>query len=83
MVRFRRSHGEERQQLKWVTAAAVLFVVVFALPTDQLGTGERSCLRHPAAGVLLPAVATGIAILRYRLYDIDVVDQPRARLRRR
>ena len=49
VVRFRRSRGEERQQLKWVTAAAVLFVVLFALPTEQIGAERRPRIRHPAA----------------------------------
>jgi hypothetical protein len=72
IVRFRRSSGEERQQLKWLTyggtiAAAVLFVA---------GTVFDG---NAGAGVVIAAALAsiplwiGIAILRYRLYDIDVV----------
>jgi MFS family permease len=66
VVRFRRSHGVERQQLKWFAYAGALVVL-----------GMLSTLVLPSLGNLpwvmvaaLP-VAVGIAILRYRLYDID------------
>jgi hypothetical protein len=67
VIRFRRSHGEERQQLKWFTYAGALLplsVVGDALPAP---VGD---LVTAAPIVFLP-VATGIAILRHRLYDID------------
>ena len=72
LVRFRRARGDERQQIKWFAAAAALTLVwylVFGQSTREL----------PEAIVALASilvlqtipVATGIAILRYRLYDID------------
>jgi MFS family permease len=67
VLRFRRSRGEERQQLKWFTYAGALLplsVVGDALPTP---VGD---ILTALPIVFLP-VATGIAILRYRLYDID------------
>jgi hypothetical protein len=72
VVRFRRSRGEERQQLKWVTAAFVLFVLIFVAPTDTVfndDVGFASLL----FGLLIIAAAVAVAMLRYRLYDIDVV----------
>ncbi|MEJ7802706.1 MAG: hypothetical protein WKH68_04950 [Candidatus Limnocylindria bacterium] len=72
VVRFRRSHGEERQQLKLVTAAAVLFVVIFAFPADQL-ISEDVGFASLLLGLLIIATAVAIAMLRYRLYDFDVV----------
>jgi hypothetical protein len=70
VVRFRRSAGEERLQLKWFAAAAVLlgacFPVVFVVPS---GVAE-DLVTLLFAG--LP-VTVGIAILRYRLYDIDLI----------
>jgi hypothetical protein len=63
VLRFRRSRGEERQQLKWFTYAVAL-LPLFVLPS----TGGSFLTAVPL--VLLP-VAVGIAILRYRLYDID------------
>jgi len=81
VVRFRRSAGDERQQIKWlvpssltIAAAYGLYIVGFAIPG-----------RHPSGfwlGVaevfLLLALATipipiAIAVLKYRLYDIDLV----------
>jgi MFS family permease len=67
MIRFRRSRAEERQQLKWFTYACALLplaVVGDALPAAVGG------IVFAAVIVFLP-VATGIAILRYRLYEID------------
>jgi hypothetical protein len=67
VIRFRRSRGEERQQLKWFTYAGAL------VPLSRLGDllpEPMSTLFSAAPIVFLPAAA-GIAILRYRLYDID------------
>jgi hypothetical protein len=69
--RFRRSIGVERQQLKWFTYAAIvdvlLLIVWTVIPLDPL-VGALSALLL----ALLP-IAIAIAILRYRLYDIDGV----------
>jgi signal transduction histidine kinase len=75
VLRYRRSRGEERQQLKWFCYAAVLLVLVPIQDLLPLGQGIASHLSDVLFGltiVLLP-VATGLAILKYRLYDIDVV----------
>ena len=67
VLRFRRSRGEERQQLKWFTYAATLVplsVVGDALPAP---VGDLAT----ALPIVFLPVATGIAILRHRLYDID------------
>jgi signal transduction histidine kinase len=81
VVRYRRSRGEERQQIKWLAfvgdVALGLFVTMNAL--TLVGAGEGSFLLDAmwlsfvlvlAAGI---PVATGLAIFRYRLYDVDVV----------
>jgi hypothetical protein len=73
-VRFRRSRGDERQQLKWMLAA-VAVLVVWILIREALGTNVSSALNGILFGlavVSLP-VAAGIAMLKYRLYDVDVV----------
>jgi MFS family permease len=66
-VRFRRARGDERQQLKWVTYAAALLplMVLGDLLPDWAGN-----LFFALVVAFLP-VAAGIAILRFRLYDID------------
>jgi hypothetical protein len=73
VLRFRRSRGVERQQLKWfVFAGAITFTSWWV--SDQLGVRG---IEPPLAGLLYALViaaipvAAGIAILRYRLYDID------------
>jgi hypothetical protein len=67
VIRFRRSRGEERQQLKWFTYAAALLPL--ALVGDFLPAAVGGLFY--AAPVMFLPVAAGIAILRHRLYDID------------
>jgi hypothetical protein len=74
-VRFRRARGERRQQIKWLAlagAVAVVTVIVATIGSDELwntAVTNVACM----LGVLCVPVAAGIAILRHRLYDIDVV----------
>ena len=68
IVRFRRSGHEQRLQLKWfMYASAVAAVIVLA--ASQFG-GNDPLAAFEIAFTLIPA-AVGIAILKYRLYDID------------
>jgi hypothetical protein len=69
--RFRGSQGIERQQLKWVAYAAVIAVaVVFLLPVS---VGRKPLEIAKQLATLIVPLAAAIAILRYRLYDIDVL----------
>jgi hypothetical protein len=68
VMRFRRARGEERQQLKWFAYAGAL-VIIFLVSGPLILPGG-SALGTGLLIALLP-VAAGIAILRYRLYDID------------
>jgi len=71
VTRFRRSTGVERQQLKWFTfSGAVLLVGFVALGAIDGALGVRPPFVDPLllAG---PPICAGVAILRYRLYDID------------
>ena len=72
-VRFRRSRGEQRQQLKWVAAAAALVVAAWLVNAvlDQ-GFGINSAFVLPIALLTLPGAAA-VAVLRYRLYDLELV----------
>jgi hypothetical protein len=67
VIRFRRSRGDERQQLKWFTYAGAL--VPLAALGDLLPVAVSNLV--VAAQLAFLPVAVGIAILRYRLYDID------------
>jgi hypothetical protein len=84
VVRFRRSRGQERQQLKWLAyAAAMLGVGVLGRELvailEQLGWVRSPSTRPVGAvlaglailGVTALPVTAGIAILKYRLYEID------------
>jgi len=69
VVRFRRSQGIERQQMKWfVYAVALLLAVPLEGYVPEFVENGLSGLTL----IALPA-AIGIAVLRYRLYDIDLV----------
>jgi hypothetical protein len=82
VMRFRRASGIERQQMNWIVAAAAIVGATFPIAliaTTTVGTPGH----YPALVVMLQNVSlfslalipasAGIAILRYRLYDIDVI----------
>jgi len=70
VVRFARSTGEERLQLKWFAAAAVLVVATFiALILTSSNSAAAVILNNLAFLSLGAAIA--IAVLKYRLYEID------------
>jgi hypothetical protein len=68
VVRFAKSSGEERLQLKWCAAAALLLVVVF-VASIWLNSAVVNVLQSLAFVCLWMAIA--IAVLKYRLYEID------------
>jgi hypothetical protein len=81
-ARLRRSSGAERQQLKWFTYAAALLAADLVV-VNVLGAFLEGVI-DGEAGDLVPflvflvalsgmPVAMGVAILRYRLYDIDIL----------
>jgi signal transduction histidine kinase len=79
--RYRRSAGAERQQMKWLSFAAAIVAAVYAvvMPVsliyqDAFTPGWVLVMRSVslATFALIP-IAIGFAVLRYRLYDIDVV----------
>jgi hypothetical protein len=69
IIRFRRSKGVERQQLKWMALAASLLFL------SQLSWFVSEGLAQVLTGLSFTAlpIAVCIAILRYRLYDIDLI----------
>ena len=88
LFRYRRASGVERQQLKWVAFAAVLaalFLVgqqlfwLAGLLISYLVGGDLPTLNRSLENLLNVAITVclyagvGIAILRYRLYDIDII----------
>ena len=72
VFRYRRAGGIERQQLKWFAYAAVLLVAEISVQFFYEPPGAWDALFEifPFAGLY---AAVGVAILRYRLYDIDVI----------
>jgi signal transduction histidine kinase len=77
-IRYRRSQGEERQQLKWLLLALSLLASTFIVGVPYWTLGGEGTSLDPVENVLVAAlvsipVAIGVAILKFRLYDIDVV----------
>ncbi len=74
VVRFRRARGVERQQLKWFVYTAVVALVVLVAASvalaDLMEHGPLGSILWGAAPVAL-AAAVAVAVLRYRLYEID------------
>jgi hypothetical protein len=78
VVRFRRARGVERQQLKWFAYSGIVFCAVFAIAPVLWSLPESAApdwvwpVLFLAGSSTIP-VSVGIAILRHRLYDIDVL----------
>ena len=76
VIRLRRSTGDERQQMKWFVYAGGGSVLLYAPLTILSPTPVPEALANLmlmlGAGIALP-VACGVAIFKYRLYEIDVV----------
>jgi hypothetical protein len=86
VLRYRRSSGEEREQIKWIafTASVVVLVYLIALTASFIVPSETwfapgsplwlDLLEYGAllTFILVP-IAIGFAVLKHRLYDIDVV----------
>jgi hypothetical protein len=72
VVRFRRARGTERQQLRWLALGAALAAVALLVAVAG-GAMAKDGLVLAALGtcVALLPLATGAAVLRYRLYDLD------------
>jgi signal transduction histidine kinase len=81
IVRFRRADGPARQQIKWFAYATALLIATIVLPAllDPSGIADPAKGDTFWSGVAVAvgfpflALAVGVAILRHRLYDIDVI----------
>ncbi|HEX7248264.1 MAG TPA: histidine kinase [Actinomycetota bacterium] len=70
VFRFRRASGDEREQLKWFAYAAGFLVAAIIANSPLFDVGGNLL---PLIALAVVPVAIGIAMLKYRLYDIDVV----------
>jgi signal transduction histidine kinase len=79
VARFRRSSGVERQQLKWFLAAVGIQAVLWMASFAASALTRQGPYLNPYFNVLIPLsllvmpIAIGVAILRHRLYDVDIV----------
>ncbi len=70
-LRYRRSRGTERQQLKWLAVEAI--VISIAVIVGTFAQNNKWASVFLISAIALAPVMIGIAVLRYRLYDIDVL----------
>jgi hypothetical protein len=75
IIRFRRAAGIERQQLKWVAYGGAIATAGLVLGSFGYVVPEIGALGNAVSSVavLLIPITAALAILRYRLYDVDVV----------
>lgn len=75
IVRFRKATSEERQQIKWVVYAGVLALLMFPVGLIRSSSDVMSLAQDvlAAAGALALPLGFGVALMKYRLWDIDVV----------
>lgn len=75
VMRFRRSTGVERQQLKWFVYAAAVLPLAFTIAGlfEEGLIGAVAWVTLLLVAILGLPIVIGIAIMRYRLYDIDLV----------
>jgi signal transduction histidine kinase len=71
-VRFRRADGDEREQLRWLMSAAVILVVAVVAAGLGGASSDTEAVIVGGAMALVP-VAIAIAVMRYRLYELDLV----------
>ncbi len=86
VLRFRRAVGQERQQMKWFVYAVVIVILLvstdsfiqaspfgsaYQASTDPLHQARDAVLTSLA--IIAFPVAVGLAIVRHRLYDIDII----------
>jgi hypothetical protein len=76
-ARYRGGRPEERQQLKWLVYSATLVLagVLVSLPIESSGSANADNVSNAITSVTVATlpIAMGIAILKHRLYDIDLV----------
>jgi hypothetical protein len=74
VLRFLRARGEERQQIEWFAYAVVVLTLLVLISVISGDYGPSSLWAAVFAfGILGVPVAAGVAILRYRLYEIDII----------
>ncbi len=73
IVRLRRSRGVERQQLKWIASASAVFALAVVATIAGMAAGQEWLAVLMILSFPLIPLSAGVAVLRHRLYDVDLV----------
>jgi hypothetical protein len=73
IIRFLRSRGDARTQMKWLVYTAVMSISIMLLLSLVLGEDSLFLGIFSSAIPIYLTIAIGIAILRHRLFDIDII----------
>lgn len=73
VIRFRRAEGAERRQIAWLMYAGAILLATLAFAATASGETNDGSFYVAMLGLLGVPVAIGIAMLRHRLYDIEVL----------
>ncbi len=73
VLRFRRARGDERQQLKWFAYGTTLSILMLIIIAFSVFSNVNISGTFFYLSVVCIPISAGIAMLRYRLYDIDVL----------
>ena len=73
LIRFRRAGGVEREQIKWLFFAAAIFALSYVPTFIQNDFSDPENIWNIFWFIGMMAIPIAIAILRYRLYDIDII----------
>lgn len=71
-LRYRRAYADERQQIKWLAAAGAVFALSLGMAIPEQGAAKWTQFLIISAILLIP-ISIGVAVLRYRLYEIDAI----------
>ncbi|MDH3247618.1 MAG: histidine kinase [Acidimicrobiia bacterium] len=75
IVRMRHGDSKERRQVGWIAASVIanITILIGNVAIAPLGTEDKAFLMIDAVAIVLIPLGIGVAIFRYRLYDIDVI----------
>ncbi|HEV8193483.1 MAG TPA: hypothetical protein VGP82_18635 [Ktedonobacterales bacterium] len=73
IVRYIRTQDEQRQRIKWFVFGTALMVVILVLTFTTVDENDPLSNVGFALGIVMLPIGAGVGVLKYRLYDVDVI----------